>query len=518
MAPGEEQLAVSNGAAPARRVMISRMVLDNFKSYAGPVMIGPFDSNMTSVVGPNGSGKSNVIDAMLFVFGFRAKQMRQGNVSELIHSSDQHPSLTHTRVSVHFRDVVDLEDGTVQSVEGSELVVAREARRDNSSTYWLDGKKSSRAEVTALLKERGIDLDHNRFLILQGEVEQIAMMKPKAPSAHEDGLLEYLEDIIGSNKLQQPINDAQAQVEALNESRASRLNSLKAVEQQMQALEPRKAEAEVYLKTEAELHERRSALYQLHGSQCGAVVAEAESKVEELAEQLRGEKEKAAQSAGELAELEKAFKKGKREHEKVVSQLDGARKQLQQYEREDVLKREEKGHLKAQIKKAAAAADKDVCKLAALEDELATLRADVSRLESESEAAGQAMAAAETELEECAPARSLLTASTSALADISASLEGYSICILRGIRRGDARVEHADGRSALCTARVPADLSHHGSDRDTVCAYRAEPCHATVLLRQILSKICVSVFRPRQPPGQLPTPLGGFKGGSAAGT
>ena len=32
--------------------------------------------NFSSVVGPNGSGKSNVIDAMLFVFGFKAKKVR----------------------------------------------------------------------------------------------------------------------------------------------------------------------------------------------------------------------------------------------------------------------------------------------------------------------------------------------------------------------------------------------------------------------------------------------------------
>ena len=32
--------------------------------------------SFSSVVGPNGSGKSNVIDAMLFVFGRRAKQVR----------------------------------------------------------------------------------------------------------------------------------------------------------------------------------------------------------------------------------------------------------------------------------------------------------------------------------------------------------------------------------------------------------------------------------------------------------
>ena len=37
-------------------------------------------------------------------------------------------------------------------------------------------------------------------LALQGEVEQIAMMKPKALTEHEDGFLEYLEDIIGSNQ------------------------------------------------------------------------------------------------------------------------------------------------------------------------------------------------------------------------------------------------------------------------------------------------------------------------------
>ena len=56
-------------AAPVERLMIEHMELTNFKSYAGTVKIGPFDTNMTSVVGPNGSGKSNTIDALLFVFG-----------------------------------------------------------------------------------------------------------------------------------------------------------------------------------------------------------------------------------------------------------------------------------------------------------------------------------------------------------------------------------------------------------------------------------------------------------------
>jgi len=60
------------------------------------------------VVGPNGSGKSNVIDAMLFVFGFKAKKMRQGKLSELIHHSATFPDLDTASVAVHFVDIIDL--------------------------------------------------------------------------------------------------------------------------------------------------------------------------------------------------------------------------------------------------------------------------------------------------------------------------------------------------------------------------------------------------------------------------
>ena len=68
-------------APPGCRLMIRKMVLTNFKSYANSITVGPFDRNMTSVVGPNGNGKSNVIDAMLFVFGFKAKKCAAGSRS-----------------------------------------------------------------------------------------------------------------------------------------------------------------------------------------------------------------------------------------------------------------------------------------------------------------------------------------------------------------------------------------------------------------------------------------------------
>jgi structural maintenance of chromosome 4 len=52
-------------------------------------------------------------------------------------------------------------------VPNSELVVTRTAHSDNSSNYYVNDRKSSFTKVTELLKHKGVDLDNNRFLILQ---------------------------------------------------------------------------------------------------------------------------------------------------------------------------------------------------------------------------------------------------------------------------------------------------------------------------------------------------------------
>lgn len=118
--------------------------------------------------------------------------MRQGKLSELIHNSARYPDLDECSVEVHFRDIIDLPGpDAYKVVPDSHLVVARIANKSNQSRYTINSRISSFTEVQNLLKGRGIDLDHKRFLILQGEVESIAQMKPKAQNEHEDGLLEY---------------------------------------------------------------------------------------------------------------------------------------------------------------------------------------------------------------------------------------------------------------------------------------------------------------------------------------
>lgn len=100
-------LPAAEDPTPKSRIVLTYLILDNFKSYAGRQEVGPFHASFSSVVGPNGSGKSNVIDSLLFVFGFRASKMRQGKISALIHNSAQYPNLGYCEVEVHFQEVLD---------------------------------------------------------------------------------------------------------------------------------------------------------------------------------------------------------------------------------------------------------------------------------------------------------------------------------------------------------------------------------------------------------------------------
>lgn len=58
-------------------------------------------------------------------------------------------------------------------IPGSKLVVTRTAYKNNSSKYTINRRASTYSEVQVLLKSRGIDLDHNRFLILQVSSSQV---------------------------------------------------------------------------------------------------------------------------------------------------------------------------------------------------------------------------------------------------------------------------------------------------------------------------------------------------------
>ncbi|KAL3284056.1 hypothetical protein HHI36_018225 [Cryptolaemus montrouzieri] len=249
-----------NEAPP--RLIITKIVNNFFKSYAADQTLGPFHKCFNAIVGPNGSGKSNVIDSMLFVFGYRATKIRCKKVSVLLHNSENYRNVQSGSVAVHFAQIIDKDGDNYDVIPGSEFVVSRTAMKDNTSYYTLNGRKVSFEEVAVLLKKHGIDLDHSRFLILQGEVEQIAMMKCKADNPHEVGMLEYLEDIIGTSKYIQPLQELHEKVEVLTDARSEKMNRVKLVQNELEELKGPMEEAVGFLKAENTVVTCKNVLYQ----------------------------------------------------------------------------------------------------------------------------------------------------------------------------------------------------------------------------------------------------------------
>ncbi|KAF9443745.1 hypothetical protein P691DRAFT_712872 [Macrolepiota fuliginosa MF-IS2] len=339
-------------SGPVARLVIHKIVLINFKSYAGHQEIGPFHKSFSAIVGPNGSGKSNTIDALLFVFGYRASKMRQAKVSELIHNSARYPDLDECSVEVHFREIIDLSGpDAYKIVPKSDLVVARHAYKNNQSRYTINHQTSSYTDVRTLLKGRGIDLDHKRFLILQGEVESIAQMKPKAPSEHEDGLLEYLEDIIGTSTYKEKIDAAFKSMEELQEDRATKLNRLRIVERDKAQLEDQKKEAEDFLRLKNEHVRAQSRYWQWILWKCFEAEAGFQTTETKLQKELAAELEKNKDDITHLEMLKQHYEERATAYKEVKEAAEEASQELTKKEKQEVQLQEKLKHANGKAKK-----------------------------------------------------------------------------------------------------------------------------------------------------------------------
>ncbi|EEA18598.1 nuclear condensin complex subunit Smc4, putative [Talaromyces marneffei ATCC 18224] len=433
---------------PHARMVITHLVLTNFKSYAGKQIVGPFHVSFSSVVGPNGSGKSNVIDSLLFVFGFRASKMRQGKISALIHNSARFPDLTFCEVEVHFQEIMDLPGGAHKVVPDSQLVVSRRAFKNNSSKYYMNKKETNFTTVTTFLKDRGIDLDHKRFLILQGEVESIAQMKPKAGNEHEDGLLEYLEDIIGTSKYKTPIEEAAAEVETLNDVCVEKNNRVQHVEKEKTALEDKKDKALAYIRDENDLTMKQSALYQVYIAECENNNKVTEEAIMQMQELLNMELEKHEGNESGIKEIEKKYKRVTKEYESMEKTTQAMIKEMAKYDKEAVKFEEKRKFLTGKQKKL----DKTLQTSRLASSECSSLvEKHASDIEKKSAEIVQLEDEMKTEEEELASIRESLKGKTQGLSDQIAAKQ-------KSLEPWNAKIN--DKLSSIAVAQSELDILH----------------------------------------------------------
>ncbi|KAI5191681.1 structural maintenance of chromosome 4 [Nematocida minor] len=281
----------------AKRVYIERIVVEDFKSYKGQHTIGPFGRGFNTIVGPNGSGKSNVIDCILFVLGFKAKKLRHTRAEDLIHSGEPRP----TRASVS----IEMCDGA-----GGRVAVSRAVMAKGKSVYSINGESVPQERVTELMKEYNVDLVNNRFMILQGEIESISQMKAKG-SGESVGLVEYLEEIVGTSVYAEVIKEAEAEVQARREVAERHRAEYHFTEKEC-----------LYLQPKADLSRQRIASHIGASIKRRAIIAETAQEIKTL-HQSRTDKQHVSHEALE------ALKKKKEKAQSAESQHAQAHEQAQ---------------------------------------------------------------------------------------------------------------------------------------------------------------------------------------------
>jgi len=215
--------------------------MKGFKSFARETVLH-FDRHTVVIVGPNGSGKSNITDALCFVLGrLSIKSIRAAKAAHLIFSGnkDFRPA-THAYVEI----TLDNEDGTF-AIEGKELVIKREVKKNGQGIYRINHQTKTRQEVIELLSQAGID--PNGFnIVLQGEIEKFVKM-------HADERRKVIEEVSGisvyemrkekSLKELDKTNEKLKQINAVLRERANYLRNLE--NEREQALKFKKLEKTV---------------------------------------------------------------------------------------------------------------------------------------------------------------------------------------------------------------------------------------------------------------------------------
>jgi structural maintenance of chromosome 4 len=176
-------------------------------------------------------------------------------------------------------------------------------------------------------------------------------MKPKAANEHDDGLLEYLEDIIGTSKYKSPIEESAAEVETLNEVCVEKSGRVQHVEKEKNGLEDKKNKALAYIKDENELTMKQSALYQLYIDECGDNITVTEEAIGQMKAQLDAELEKHQGNENGIKQLEKQYKKGQKEYESLDKDTQSIIKEMAKFDQEHVKFEEKRKFLTGKQKK-----------------------------------------------------------------------------------------------------------------------------------------------------------------------
>ncbi|MDF1762755.1 MAG: chromosome segregation protein SMC [Oleibacter sp.] len=211
--------------------------LSGFKSFVDPTTV-PFNTNLTGIVGPNGCGKSNTIDAVRWVMGeSSAKYLRGDSMTDVIFngSSERKPV---SKASVDL--VFDNSDGTLRGeyAQYNEISLRRQVTRDGQSSYYLNGTKCRRRDITDIFLGTGLG-PRSYAIIEQGMISRLIEAKPEE-------LRVYVEEAAGISKYKDRRRETENRMRRTQEN-LDRLSDIRSeLERQLAHLQRQAQAAERY--------------------------------------------------------------------------------------------------------------------------------------------------------------------------------------------------------------------------------------------------------------------------------
>ena len=274
---------------------LSKIKLAGFKSFVDPTTIN-FPSSLVGVVGPNGCGKSNVIDAVRWVMGeSSASRLRGDSITDVIFNGSS------ARKPVGAASVELLFDNSETTLEGqyakyAEISIRREVTRDGISSYYLNGTRCRRKDITGVFLGTGLG-PRSYSIIEQGMISRLIEAKPEEMRV-------FLEEAAGISKYKERRRETSNRIKHTKENLDRLLDVLEEVEKQIKHLDRQAKTAERYAKYKDQ--ERRTA-------------------AEVLALRAKDIDDKASGAASELAEKRNRLEAAVAEQRKLEAGIEDLR-------------------------------------------------------------------------------------------------------------------------------------------------------------------------------------------------
>ncbi len=196
---------------------LDKIKLAGFKSFVDPTTIH-FPTNLTGIIGPNGCGKSNTIDAVRWVMGeSSAKNLRGESMTDVIfNGSSGRKPVGQASIELIFDNSAGKLGG--QYATFSEVSIKRQVTREGQSTYYLNGSRCRRKDITDIFLGTGLG-PRSYAIIEQGMISRLIEAKP-------DDLRIFIEEAAGISKYKERRKETETRIRHTRDN-IDRINDLR---------------------------------------------------------------------------------------------------------------------------------------------------------------------------------------------------------------------------------------------------------------------------------------------------